>query len=436
MADRNQMVTGGLILPDIQTPNIAAALQRRESIEQKRSLFKQQLNLLNIKTIQAQTEKVIKQLTFIDRLAAGVTDEASNKRARTQALAVFGNDPEGQAKVDAFLPEKFDLEFTKKARDRARQEKNKFQPIIFKEGQVGVDPLTGEEVGRGLKKQPREIPLTETRLSAIATGAIKDPNITADDAKRIQEDITAGRAKRRGEGITTTLPDGTVIQIGGPVTKAPGFGTAATNIIQKDLLAAAQGLSRLTQIENSIQDRFLTIPGKFKATALNIKDKLGNFLGVKRLTTEERAFLSDFSTFAQDTIENINLYIKEITGAQMSEKEANRLRKAIADIGDGLFAGDGPVKFRSKLSNQARKLRMAVARLNWINTKGIRAQFGPKLQGIETKLPLSRMPAIMAKRESEIMAKFKKQLPGRNQAEYDQLTLDRLSEEFGLVGNM
>ncbi|KKM27737.1 hypothetical protein LCGC14_1571720 [marine sediment metagenome] len=418
-----QLTTGGLLLPNIQLPNIAGALERR-GVKERNQLIQQRQDETFEMT------KALKKFEFSRKLLKGIVDQPSQDRAISTYLSVF---PGEESDVEQFIGRTFDPKRIEQVKRETEELNNKL--IKFKEEEGIFDPVTQEVIRQPGEAKPKELALTETRLSAIATGAITDPNVTPEEAKRIQADITAGRTARRGAGITTTLPDGTVIQIGGPVTKAPGFGVAATNVVQKDLLAATQGLQRLTQIENSIDDKFLTIPGKFKAATLNLKDKLGNFLGLKTLTQDEQAFLSDFSTFAQDSIENINLYIKEITGAQMSEKEANRLRKAVADIGDGLFAGDGPIKFRSKLTNQLRKFRLSVARLNWINTQGIRSNFGPRMQGVENRLPLQRMPAIMAKRESEIMTRFKKELPGRNQQEYDQLALSRLSEEFGLIGN-
>ncbi len=418
-----QLTTGGLLLPNIQLPNIAGALERRGARERNQLVQQRQDETFEM-------TKALKKFEFSRKLLKGIVDQPSQDRAISTYLSVF---PGEESDVEQFIGRKFDPKRIEQVKRETEELNNKL--IKFKEEEGIFDPVTQEVIRQPGEAKPKELALTETRLSAIATGAITDPNVTPEEAKRIQADITAGRTARRGAGITTTLPDGTVIQIGGPVTKAPGLGVAATNVVQKDLLAATQGLQRLTQIENSIDDKFLTIPGKFKAATINLKDKLGNFLGLKKLTQDEQAFLSNFSTFAQDSIENINLYIKEITGAQMSEKEANRLRKAVADIGDGLFAGDGPIKFRAKLTNQLRKLRLSVARLNWINTQGIRANFGPRMQGVENRLPLQRMPAIMAKRESEIMTRFKKELPGRNQQEYDQLTLSRLSEEFGLIGN-
>jgi hypothetical protein len=62
------------------------------------------------------------------------------------------------------------------------------------------------------------------------------------------------------------------------------------------------------------------------------------------LSKDNRDKLEAYSTFQNDAFDNMNRYIKEITGAQMSESEADRLRKAMPDP-----QRDSPVEFKAKL---------------------------------------------------------------------------------------
>lgn len=256
----------------------------------------------------------------------------------------------------------------------------------------------------------------------------------------------------------TTLSKGSRIQVGadgqvtieeggqepqGGIRQAPGLGIPATNIMQKDLLDATRGLTRLAQIQNTFDRNFTTIPGKFRAGVLNLKDKLN-----VELTAEESKFLREQSTFAQNVTENINLYIKEITGAQMSEAEANRLRKAVADIGDSFLAGDGPIRFQAKVANQVKKLKMATARLHWANLGGLEiarikeappnAPPGRRVGDITAifdksgnTIELEDMPDIINKRANEIG--YELEAAGISEAEAKKAALKRVSVEFGFV---
>ena len=107
------------------------------------------------------------------------------------------------------------------------------------------------------------------------------------------------------------------------------------------------------------------IPIDFWATSLVIQKIETEF------KTTYQQFLDDYTTFTQDSIANINRYIKEITGAQMSEAEAKRLRKAVADAGDGILTGDSPRTFLAKAKNAIRKARLAKHRALMLRDKGL-----------------------------------------------------------------
>jgi hypothetical protein len=67
-----------------------------------------------------------------------------------------------------------------------------------------------------------------------------------------------------------------------------------------------------------------------------------------------QAQLEDYTTFKEDAWDNFNRYVKEITGAQMSENEVSRLRLAIPDP-----ARDGPVAFKAKMTRAIQVLDRA-----------------------------------------------------------------------------
>ena len=81
--------------------------------------------------------------------------------------------------------------------------------------------------------------------------------------------------------------------------------------------------------------------------------------------------LTEFKGFQRKAIENINLYIKEITGAQMSEKEATRLRLSQPDPGEQWYQGDDPITFKAKMDDVIKFAGASVARYDKYRSEGL-----------------------------------------------------------------
>jgi hypothetical protein len=124
---------------------------------------------------------------------------------------------------------------------------------------------------------------------------------------------------------------------------------------------------RVENIINNFNADFLTVEGKAKATLIDLKGKL-----LKGSVTEaDRQYMNEFATFAQDTVENVNLYIHMLTGAQMSKSEAGRLMLGVPNMGRTWFTGDGPDKFRAKMMNSWNKTKAASARYQYYLEQGL-----------------------------------------------------------------
>jgi hypothetical protein len=147
---------------------------------------------------------------------------------------------------------------------------------------------------------------------------------------------------------------------------------------------------------------------------------LGEKLG-REPNPEERQNLEQFARFKQDSVRQLNQYINEITGAAIGQgEEAERLKSGVPNPGEGLFGGDSPTVFLSKLNNTVRDLRLAEARLQYIKTKGFNLQ----------DVTLDQMPTIMRKRKEQIVKDFG--LDEANPTDREVLR-NRLASEFGLL---
>ena len=91
--------------------------------------------------------------------------------------------------------------------------------------------------------------------------------------------------------------------------------------LENKLIDTQLSLDRLGDIGETFQPRFQTVQFRVRMAALRVKDKM-NFV----MDEDELRDLRDFSSFRTTAFNNMNRYIKEITGAQMSEAEADRIR--------------------------------------------------------------------------------------------------------------
>jgi hypothetical protein len=229
----------------------------------------------------------------------------------------------------------------------------------------------------------------------------------------------------KGGGFTPNLPyigarqsigksSAPSLHISGPLIP----GKEAANKVDAGLLEAGGRMARLTRIEQAFRPEFLQIGTRAGATWSSVKEKLGANLG-----EEDRRNLTEFSRFKQEALANLNDYIKEITGAALSEAEAKRIMAAAPNPGQGMFDGDGPTEFKAKLDNTVRQVKMAEARYAYIKRHGF---------GIDS-VPLERMPTLINQRGSEMETELKAKFPNMNDAERRKVVKGELAREFGLV---
>ena len=237
-------------------------------------------------------------------------------------------------------------------------------------------------------------------------------------------DNAIGKIKpERGMEITTS--DGTTIRTGVNTSLPGNMQKTTAGKIEEKLLSTGEGLSRISNIVRSFKPEYQEIPTKLGVAWSSLKSKLG-----ANIPREEKAKLEEFGKYKQDALENINLYIKEITGAQMSEKEADRIRKAQPDPGEGIFGGDDPVSFKSKLVNQYQKLRMAQTRYNYYLSGGLNNETFKKLLNTGDIVSLEQMEKIIDDRGAEYEAQIRKENPNINATDLFTQVKNRLAKEF------
>ena len=204
----------------------------------------------------------------------------------------------------------------------------------------------------------------------------------ADTGERALPGVTA---KAKSPLATITTSNGDTIQVGGDgaYPGAPQNAKPTTNAIEKMSLNTGEALARLKRIGDRFKPEYQEWAFRSEDLWNRTKDKLG-----MSVSAEDAATMTDFSAYRREGLENINRYIKEITGAQMSEAEANRLKLAVPDPGAGVFNGDSPIQFKSKYDSAVDAAEAASLRYQYLMQRGTLAQGTQFSAGIARQYPL------------------------------------------------
>ena len=130
--------------------------------------------------------------------------------------------------------------------------------------------------------------------------------------------------------------------------------------LQTSFLSSTDSLNRMKTSADSFQPDFLRLEGIAKSKFVALRD----FLSLP-VSADDKKFLTDQATFMQAAFNNLNLYIKEITGAQMSFQEAERLGRGIPDP-----SKDTPIEYRAKLIATTKSLLAIQARTDLVLKTG------------------------------------------------------------------
>lgn len=287
----------------------------------------------------------------------------------------------------------------------------------------GLQP-TPSDVGKLIAERdalPPNDPRRATYDSAIrekSTGAPSElGRLTAErdalpegDPKRaIYDRVLAGYKAGRGD---TNVSVNT-----GPMTP----GKAAATKVDEGILDVTRNLMQLDTIASQFKPEFQRFQDKIGFGALKVKDSTTG------LTNKEKQDLSEYSTYRRNAFNTLNEYIKSITGAAMSNAEADRILKGLPNPGSGMFDGDSPTEFKAKLDDAIRQTKVAVARLAYIKRNGMSLEDGKG----NAVIPLDRMPTLINDRGKEIEAELRK--AGNADAKAIQKAVRRqLGVEFGL----
>ena len=137
-------------------------------------------------------------------------------------------------------------------------------------------------------------------------------------------------------------------------------------MVEEKLLGGREQLARMKVIQAKFKPEYQEIGLRLANTWTGLKARMG-----QDVSEQDAKSLTEWKNFQRSAIENINLYIKEITGAQMSYLEAKRLKLAQPDPGEKWYTGDDPITFKAKMDDIIKTTRAAVARYEYYKAKGL-----------------------------------------------------------------
>ena len=213
-----------------------------------------------------------------------------------------------------------------------------------------------------------------------------------------------------------TNPDGTTTVETGVATGGELTRPVKTDV-QKKILEANATYSDMKNTLAKYDDKFLKGRNKlgYGIDAFKEKWDLGN------VSDADKEDLKEYTSFKRDSVSSLNNYIKQVTGAAMSAAEADRLMKAMPNPGTGLFDGDSPTEFKTKLDGVMRNLERAIARNSYVQKQGLRSI---------NEVGLEQMDGIIDARGDELMAEL--QAAGVPPEEIEAQVIQSLSDEFGV----
>lgn len=136
--------------------------------------------------------------------------------------------------------------------------------------------------------------------------------------------------------------------------------------IEEKIVSGAEQIARMEAIYKEFQPKYQELGTRFKNEWTGFKAKMG-----REVSSEDAKQLTEYKKFTRKAIENINLYIREMTGAQMSEKEVDRLRLAQPDPGEKWYQGDDPITLKAKMDDVLKMTKAAVARYEFYRAQGL-----------------------------------------------------------------
>lgn len=222
--------------------------------------------------------------------------------------------------------------------------------------------------------------------------------------------------QRKGKGLSVTMPDGTVIEMGGDGGKvdAGELSKPTINNLQETIVNSTNRLDRLNATLSTYRPEFLQAKGIVNANTTKIKD----FIGMD-VSPEQKKYLDEYSQFQSSAATDLAQFLKEMSGAAVTPQEYARTEKALPS-GTEL----SPTEFEAKAKVAVKTITRAIMRGNWALKNGIGVKSVEQLSKV---MPLESIDKVYEQRANEIW----QELGGKPESKAK--AIQQANQEFGLA---
>ena len=196
---------------------------------------------------------------------------------------------------------------------------------------------------------------------------------------------------------------------------------------QKDIVALQDEYDRVMGIARQFDPTFLQV-----GTRLENKVRMfGEKVGIE-IQKEDKEKIRRFVAWKRDSAEDLNLYIKRITGAQMGETEAQRLMLAKPIPGNGVFDGDSPTEYQAKLESSLRSLRLSKARREYLLQNGFTGdEIKKSMKADKPPISLREMEKIITDKAEQIYEQLKAADPQAQDTDLSRKAFEQAFRDYG-----
>lgn len=223
-----------------------------------------------------------------------------------------------------------------------------------------------------------------------------------------------------GMKITSDGQGGFELLTGDQAGGASGLTKTTVGKLEDNLLQASEGYARLKAIQGQYKPEYQQLGTRWQSFTTSLKDKAGI-----PVDPRDRAQLEDYSAYRADSSANLTQYIKDSTGSAMGIQEGERITAGVPNPGQGLFDGDSPIEFKSKMDATMKRLGDVQMRMSYALKNGLTKE-------AMLAIPLDSIPQLVDQRGDAIEKDIRSQNPNMPPAQIEATVKERLRQEFGL----
>lgn len=325
-----------------------------------------------------------------------------------------------EAEVKALGQRDYEREFMSQLYGRMLQGTQGAQPPA---GPAGAPKLLPQSAPGGatpmVPEQGAAVQSNQPQLIQTQTAAPAPQQRAAEETVQVPGIGMVPRSMAEAMQFALSKDRGAVV---GEAIKKDDLSKEARNEIDKQEVAATDGLQKIRQIRSSFDPSFLKYSTQAEMWGKSLLAKAGS------LAPEDQAGLYKFATFRRDAAANINAAIKANSGATVTEQELRRNLVELPNAGSGIFDGDDAVTFRAKVDRAEETLALGIARKRYLRAQGFKGD----IDAAAAQLPIEQMRGLINRRAAAIEADLARSNPTLPKAIIDREVDARVRQEFGI----